>query len=196
MPPRLNKCSLNLLNEFLCNICIQVRAVTSSLISYTLILSFKYITVADTRTIMAASVVTVSFFGWMCLGESCGIVPVVVGLIALCGIGVMTRPPILTGGEAFEGDTLVGVALALLCLVLATVIIVTLRFLKDIHHGLLNTILYTWAFGQSLLLAYAAGVLQVPETERDAFLLASVGVLLTGGHTLLVLALQKEEVDD
>lgn len=76
-------------------------------ISYTLILSFRYISVADTRTIMAASVITVYFCGWLFLGEKCGIVPVVVAILALLGIGVMTRPPVLTGAEAFDTKTLV-----------------------------------------------------------------------------------------
>lgn len=72
-----------------------------------LILSFKYITVADTRTIMAASVITVYFLGWLFLGEQCGIVPTIVAVMAICGIGVMTRPPILTGADAFDDETLV-----------------------------------------------------------------------------------------
>jgi len=59
------------------------------------------------RTLLAASVITVYFFGWLCLGETCGVVPVVVAAVAMCGIGVMTRPPILTGAEDFDEKTLV-----------------------------------------------------------------------------------------
>lgn len=77
------------------------------MISYTLILSFKYISVADTRTIMAASVISVYFAGWMFLGEKCGLIPIFVAVLALCGIGIMTRPPLLTGAEAFDENTLV-----------------------------------------------------------------------------------------
>lgn len=62
---------------------------------------------ADTRTILAASVITVNFFGWICLGEKCGVVPIIVAIMALLGIGVMTRPPILTGAKSFDEDNLV-----------------------------------------------------------------------------------------
>lgn len=86
---------------------LQFRAMVSVLISYGLIASFRYITVADSRTILAASVITVNFFGWICLGEKCGIVPIFVAIMALCGIGIMTRPPILTGAESFDSKTLV-----------------------------------------------------------------------------------------
>jgi drug/metabolite transporter (DMT)-like permease len=135
---------------------------------------------------MAASVITVFLFGWMCLGESCGLIPIIVAIVALCGIGVMTRPPILTGAESFDNDTLIGVSLALVCLLLSTAGIVTLRYLKDVHHGVLNTILYCWGFVQSLVLAVGTGVFEFPESEKDAFVMASVGVFLTGGYTFLV----------
>jgi hypothetical protein len=41
---------------------------------------------------MAASVISVYFCGWIFLGEKCGIIPIFVAILALLGIGVMTRP--------------------------------------------------------------------------------------------------------
>jgi drug/metabolite transporter (DMT)-like permease len=83
--------------------------------------------------------------------------------------------------------------LAVVCLLLATIIIITLRYLQNVHHGVLNTFLYTWAFGQSLVLSLAFGKFSLPESPGDAFALVSVGVLMAGGNTFLVLALQVEE---
>jgi len=83
--------------------------------------------------------------------------------------------------------------LAVACLFLATIIIITLRYLQNVHHGVLNTFLYTWAFGQSIILAFAFGEFQVPSDSMDIFAMASVGALMTGGNTFLVLALQVEE---
>ncbi|ODM95118.1 Solute carrier family 35 member G1 [Orchesella cincta] len=169
------------------------RAMTSVAITYGLIASFKYISVADTRTILAASVITVNFFGWICLGEKCGVVPILVAVMALCGIGVMTRPPMLTGAESFDNETLIGVSLAFGCMILATIIILSLRFLQNVHHGVLNTFLYSWAFVSSIPFAIGFGKLEVPDNGWDIVGMLGVGVLWSLGNTFLVLALQAEE---
>lgn len=69
--------------------------------------SLQYISVGDMRTILAASVITVHFAGWLCLGEGCGVVPTLAAIMAMIGIGVMTRPPILTGKDDFDQETVV-----------------------------------------------------------------------------------------
>ncbi|CAL8085235.1 unnamed protein product [Orchesella dallaii] len=166
---------------------------TSVLISYGLIASFKYISVADTRTILAAAVITVYFFSWICFGEKCGCVPVVVAIMAMCGIGIMTRPPVLTGAKEFDNDTLIGVSLAVGCMILATVIILSLRFLQNVHHGVLNACLYSWAFLSSLPFAIAFGKMDLPENGWDIVGVVGVGVLWFLGNMFLVLALQVEE---
>lgn len=72
-----------------------------------LVWSLQYISVGDMRTILAASVISVHFVGWAWLGEKCGVVPTLAAILALVGIGVLTRPPILIGKEAFDQNTLV-----------------------------------------------------------------------------------------
>lgn len=86
---------------------ILLRGVLTSIIFYLTVAAFYYITAADLRTVISAVVIAVFIFGWMFLGEKCGVVPTIVSLVALCGIGIMTRPPILTGAESFDTGTLV-----------------------------------------------------------------------------------------
>ncbi|CAL8085232.1 unnamed protein product [Orchesella dallaii] len=170
-----------------------IRAMASVLISYGLIASFKYITVADTRTIVATSVITVYFFSWIFFGEKCGCVPVIVAIMAMCGIGIMTRPPVLTGAKEFDNDTLIGVSLAVGCMILATIIILSLRFLQNVHHGMINAFLYSWAFLSSLPFAIAFGKMDLPENGWDIVGVVGVGVLWLFANMFLVLALQVEE---
>ncbi|ODM89195.1 ABC transporter G family member 20, partial [Orchesella cincta] len=106
-------------------------------------------------------------FCCLCLGEKCGVVPIVFAIIAFCGILVMTRPPILTGAERYDENTLIGVSIAFGCLLLATIIILTLRFLKNVHHGVLNLSLYAWAFLTTLSFAVVYDQWKPPENVGD-----------------------------
>jgi len=180
----------------------------------------RYISPGDARTIVASSVITIQFFGWMCLGESCGFVPFIVAIIALLGIGVMTRPPLLTGAESFDQDSLVwllripvqwfqssdfhtyilfpflmqtGVILAIVLLSFITTMIITVRYIKQAHFVVLNMFMYFWCFPQSLILAVSFGELHVPQDWSEAFPMIMTGVLLSLASTFLVLGLQKEE---
>lgn len=87
----------------------------------------------------------------------------------------------------------IGVGLAFLCMVLATIIILCLRFLQNVHHGVLNTFLYTWAFVSTFPVAAAMGSLEIPDNPWDIVGMLGVGVLWALGNTFLVLALQHEE---
>jgi hypothetical protein len=56
---------------------------------------------------VSAHCLTVYFFGWLFLKEKLGYVVMIVGVVVLCGVGVMMRPPILTGESDFDSNTLV-----------------------------------------------------------------------------------------
>jgi len=85
----------------------SARAVGNAVLVYGLILSIRYITVADSRTIISSAVITVYLFGRIFLHEKCGLVPLLVAVVALCGIVIVARPPFLTGLETFDVNTLV-----------------------------------------------------------------------------------------
>lgn len=78
-------------------------------------------------------------------------------------------------------------------MVLATIIILCIRFLQNVHHGVLNTFLYTWAFVSTLPFAIAFGKLEIPDSGWDLVGMLGVGCLWSLGNTFLVLALQVEE---
>jgi len=62
---------------------------------------------ADSMVISFSTPVFVTLVAHLFLGEKCGILPVVSGVVVLLGVGVITRPPLLTGNEAFDSDNLV-----------------------------------------------------------------------------------------
>lgn len=86
---------------------LQLRANITLILIFSFIWSIKHITVADSRTIFASSVITVNIFGCLFFKEKFGIVTAIVSFIALCGIVVMTKPPFITGGNEFSMKTLV-----------------------------------------------------------------------------------------
>jgi uncharacterized membrane protein len=69
--------------------------------------AIQYMTVADAMVIGSCSPVFVTFVAHLFLGEKCGIFPVVAGLLTIVGVAVIARPPMLTGEEEFDTDTLV-----------------------------------------------------------------------------------------
>jgi len=69
--------------------------------------SFKYISIADSTVICFATPVFVTLAAHVCLGEKSGIIPVIAGVVVLLGVGVIARPPLITGEEEFNNDNLV-----------------------------------------------------------------------------------------
>lgn len=84
-----------------------VRATLGTLVVFASVTSFQYISVADSRTISSASVITVNIFSYLCLRKKGGVVLITVAFLALCGVGIMTRPPILTRTDSFDRKYLV-----------------------------------------------------------------------------------------
>ncbi|OXA48024.1 uncharacterized protein LOC110855194 [Folsomia candida] len=117
--------------------------------------------------------------------------------MALIGIGVMTRPPILTGKDDFDHDTLMPVFVAVLAMAMIAVVIAVFRWLLKVHHSIQNVSLYLYASLQSLILALIFGTLDEFRTNdttwEDMGVLAAIGLLWAVGNLFLVLALQIEE---
>ena len=85
-----------------------VRAVIGCLGLYLYFYAIKLIPLADAKVILSCRPVFVIFVARIFLGEPCGIFPVFISMLAILGVGVISRPPILTGQGSFDGDTLVG----------------------------------------------------------------------------------------
>ncbi|XP_021953469.1 solute carrier family 35 member G1 [Folsomia candida] len=176
---------------------VAIRTFASSIIPFVVIWSLQYISVGDMRTILAASVITVHFAGWLCLGEGCGVVPTLAAIMAMIGIGVMTRPPILTGKDDFDQETVIGVAIASFAMIMITVVIVVVRWLQIVHHAMLNFTLYVWASVESIVLAVVFNTLEEFTTNQtsweDIGIMSTIGVAWAVGNLFLVLGLQVEE---
>lgn len=85
----------------------QIRACSgcSGMILY--FYSLKYLNVGDSLVIVCSSPIFVFIIGYLFLGESCGVIPVITILLSMAGVSVITRPPMLTGKESFETDDMV-----------------------------------------------------------------------------------------
>lgn len=85
----------------------QVRAVIGCLGLYLYFYAIKLMPLADAKVILSCRPIFVIFVAHLFLGEPCGIFPVVASLIAIAGVAIISRPPILTGLSHFDSDTLV-----------------------------------------------------------------------------------------
>lgn len=64
--------------------------------------------IGDVTVISFTTPVFVSILAYIVLGEKIGITTIVVALITLLGIGVIARPPFLSGSQGFDPQNLVG----------------------------------------------------------------------------------------
>jgi len=69
--------------------------------------ALQYLTIADTSVITYSTPVLVTVMAHFFLGEKCGVVPIIVAFTTLVGVGIVTKPPLLTGAESFDTNTLV-----------------------------------------------------------------------------------------
>jgi drug/metabolite transporter (DMT)-like permease len=69
--------------------------------------ALQYLTIGDTAVITYSTPVLVTVMAHFFLDEKCGVIPVIIAFTTLGGVIIVTRPPLLTGGEAFDNDTLV-----------------------------------------------------------------------------------------
>lgn len=85
----------------------QFRSIFSSAALFFLFFALQRLDVADTLVIGSCQPVFVTLIAYFFLGEACGVIPVFTALLSIVGVGVIVRPPILTGEDSFDLDTLV-----------------------------------------------------------------------------------------
>lgn len=95
----------------------------------------------------------VTLLAHITLGEKCGFLPIFAGILSLLGVLIISRPPLLTGEDTFNADTLLGVALALGCMVCATSTFVILRRLRELSYAVLNLSFGLWGSMETLFLS-------------------------------------------
>lgn len=57
--------------------------------------------------IVFSSPIVTTIFAHFIVGEKCGIVFILIAVFTFCGVGLVTKPPILTGTKEFDKATLV-----------------------------------------------------------------------------------------
>ncbi|CAL8110017.1 unnamed protein product [Orchesella dallaii] len=155
--------------------------------------ALNYIEIGDVTVISFTTPVFVSILAYFFLGEKLGIVPVLIALITLIGIGIITRPPILSGSQEFDPFNLIGVALALGCMGFATFTYVALRWLKPVHYALVTFFYGLISVIECGICAVAIGVFQFPQTLEHWLLAFGLGALAFAGQSLFTLALKFED---
>lgn len=126
------------------------------------------------------------------LGEKCGVVPVIAGIFGVVGVLVIARPPMLTGAEAFDLDTVKGVLLALGCMVCATSTFIVLRYLRKLHYAVSS--LFTGVCGtiECLVLSLIIWQLEAPKSAEDWRLAIALAVISFITQLFMTLAFKFE----
>jgi drug/metabolite transporter (DMT)-like permease len=69
--------------------------------------AFQYLPVGDAIVISSCSPVFVTLIAHLFLGEKCGFFPVIAAILTMVGVGVISRPTLLTGALEYDSETLV-----------------------------------------------------------------------------------------
>ena len=74
--------------------------------------ALKYLTLADVSVITQSYSAVVFVFAFLFLHEKFSLVAIISALLAICGVAVLSRPPLITGESTFNEDTLVSLLIS------------------------------------------------------------------------------------
>ncbi|CAG7786816.1 unnamed protein product [Allacma fusca] len=172
---------------------LMIRAILGSTSVFLRFYSLKYMSIADSSVISHSSPVFVVIIAHFTLKEKCGFVPLFVALVTCFGVFVIFRPPILTGSESFDSETLTGSILASCAMLINAFMFIVMRKLRQVHFTLMLVSFGLWGLAESLIIGGSMGVLQLPSNLQE--LLLTFGVMpatVFMGQISLVLALKFE----
>ncbi|CAL8125739.1 unnamed protein product [Orchesella dallaii] len=155
--------------------------------------ALKRLDVADALVIGSCQPVFVTLAAYFLLGESCGVFPVFTALLTILGVGVISRPPILTGQESFDSNALIGAGFSVASMLTATMVFVIIRYLKDVHVSVLTLVLGCWGTFVSIVGSVIVGEFRLPHSLEHWALAGALAVITLLGQILLTLALQCEQ---
>ncbi|ODN00887.1 Solute carrier family 35 member G1 [Orchesella cincta] len=121
-----------------------VRGVLGATALILLFYAIQTLTLADALVISSCRPVFVTFVAHVFLGEPCGVFPVFAALLTVVGVGVIARPPILTGDDSFDTETLMGAGYAFVGMLTAAVSMVVLRYLRGVHVSMVTLTFGMW----------------------------------------------------
>jgi len=145
--------------------------------------SLKYLSIADTLTLLFVSPIIVTCFSPLVLGEHVGLRRWSAVLVGFAGVCIVLRP----GGEAFQPASLAGLGAGLChaCYILST------RRLSGTAPPLV-TLFYTSLLGVVVLSIYVPWHWQPPEAVHFLWM-AAIGAIAACGHYLFIKAFDYAE---
>jgi drug/metabolite transporter (DMT)-like permease len=141
---------------------------------------------ADAITIFFFNPSITAIAAWLVLGEHLSPLGAAGCATSIAGVAVLTRPPLLFGGEPFTPERLVGVAFGCASAAFATVCFIAVRVLGTSESTLTLAMWFHASASASSGGLLLAGVqAAVPPGAHDCALLAAVGVTACAGQLLL-----------
>ncbi|KAH8039992.1 hypothetical protein HPB51_009248 [Rhipicephalus microplus] len=155
--------------------------------------AIHYMPIADASVIIFSVPVFVSALAKLFLKEPCGFFHVAAVMVTLVGLALITKVPLLFGGD--QGPVQArGVIAALSSTVFGASVYIVVRKVKGVHHSVIM-----FNFGWVAILETATislltvGQLELPRCGVDRWLLVVLGAFSFGGQVLLTRALQLEQ---
>ncbi|CAL8103005.1 unnamed protein product [Orchesella dallaii] len=160
--------------------------------------SLKYLPLADSTVIAFSTPIFVCVVAHYCLGEKCGVVPLFIAILTLCGVIVISKPHLLTGGGGAKLNSnnglLLGNMYAFLCMTSATITTIVIRYLNNVHYAVTMFALGLCGTIEGLLVTLFTSPLEYPSWNVEDWGLACViGGLCFCGQLTMTMALQIEE---
>lgn len=184
--------------------------------------SLKYLTIGESSVISYSAPVFAAIVAPFCVRkDKGGVLPVVMGLVAVFGVFLICQPPFLGGN--FDIEILVckfflfscnlmtmtsnindilnadfwqkGVFLASLSTLCASgVLIIVRNLLQKVHFSLMIFALGIWGVFEAGVLALSLDVLKVPELLPDIVMMFGVAILTFFGQLFVLLAMRMGQV--
>ena len=143
--------------------------------------SYQNIPVGDATAIFFTSPIFTGILAWLLLGEKFTIVDAIFAVIAVTGILLIAKPSFIFGNifghdSTGEGNTLLGIACAVIGAICASMVFVSVRKLGGMNVHPLLQIWFFGLFGMTLtaVLTTILGMWKIPSCGRDRVILIIV----------------------
>ncbi|ODN00890.1 Solute carrier family 35 member G1 [Orchesella cincta] len=155
-------------------------------------ISLQYIPIADSTVVCSAYTVVVTILARFCLKEQCGVVSVILAVVAALGVCVIARPPVLSGESEFNMVFLEGTMYATGALLCTATFLILMRKIRKTHFALMMLVGGTWGVFEAGMLAIILGVFSVPTNSTGISLIVALMLFTFLGQTCFVLAVKYE----
>lgn len=191
----------------------QIQAIVLSNSLVLLFYALQRLNVADALVISTSAPVFVTLLAFLFLGEKSGFFPLIMAIFTLCGVGIIARPPIITGAANYDNNLMVslmefayfycliftlyffqmGAALSFASMLSLATTYVIIRYLRTVNHALINLCFSMFGFLECVVIASYLEVLCLPKNLTEVLLITASAVLAFFAQTCITLALKYEE---